>query len=78
MSDHSLVKSTKLAHAVHVEGAANGERYSFDFKAGSHTPKSELEEAALAQALEAEQAAELAAAVPTNLEPAEAPAPDEG
>lgn len=50
-------KSYTLSSAVHVEGHSQrlGERYSFDFKAGAHKPKSEAEEDALEQAMEAQE-----------------------
>jgi len=50
-------KSYTLALAHHVEGHCQrlGERFSLDFKAGTHKPKNEAEEDALEMAVEAEQ-----------------------
>lgn len=66
-----MAETFKLAEAVHVEGHApgSGERYSFDFKAGTHKPKNELEEFALAQAVSAQAHAAEVAKVQPEVEP---------
>lgn len=49
----AMATTYTLSKAVHVEGAGPAGRFSFDFKAGKHVPKSEDEEQALIQAVEA-------------------------
>lgn len=53
VSDEQAPKTYELTADVNVQDSFQGETFDFTFTAGTHTPKNELEEYALAKAVEA-------------------------